>query len=132
MEKGDNKEIKLGLYGIKETFKKDIDISNTKFYKGSLRSGNKIEFEGSIVIIGDVNAGSEVIAGENIAVVGVLRGLAHAGAQGNKSAIISANEISSPQIRIADKILELQTKIDGKDKTKKYIYIDEKDEIVIE
>ena len=130
MEKDNNEEIKLGLYGIKETFKKNIDISNTKFYKGSIRSGNKIEFEGSIVIIGDVNAGSEIIAGENIAVVGILRGLAHAGAQGNKSAIITANEILSPQIRIADKIIELQKNSDQN--TPKYAYINASDNIVIE
>lgn len=130
MEKDNNEEIKLGLYGIKETFKKNIDISNTKFYKGSIRSGNKIEFEGSIVIIGDVNAGSEIIAGENIAVVGILRGLAHAGAQGNKSAIITANEILSPQIRIADKIIELQKNSDQN--TPKYAYINDSDNIVIE
>lgn len=130
MEKDNNEEIKLGLYGIKETFKKDITISNTKFYKGSIRSGNKIEFEGSIVIIGDVNSGAEIIAGENIAVVGILRGLAHAGANGNETAIITANEILSPQIRIADKIIELQKNADQKNL--KYAYINGTNNIVIE
>ena len=96
----------LGLHGIKRTFKKDIKISETKFYKGSIRSGQKLEFEGSIVIIGDVNDGAEVIAEDNIAVVGNLRGMAHAGAKGNEEAIIAASIIESPQIRIASKILE--------------------------
>ena len=71
----------LGLHDIKRTFRKDIQISETKFYKGSIRSGQRLEFEGSIVIIGDVNDGAEVIAEDNIAVVGSLRGMAHAGAK---------------------------------------------------
>ena len=96
----------LGLYGIKKTFYKDIATSETKFHKGSLRSGQKVEFEGSIVIIGDVNCGAEVISGENIVVLGKLRGLAHAGAKGNKEAIIAGESIESPQIRIADEIYE--------------------------
>ena len=89
----------LGLYGIKQVFEKEIDNSETKFYKGNMRSGQKIEFEGSLVIIGDVNGGAEVIAGENIVILGNLRGLAHAGAKGNKKAIIATNRIECPQIR---------------------------------
>ena len=56
----------LGLYGIKKAFEKEVKTSETKFYKGSLRSGQKIEFEGSLVILGDLNGGAEAIAGENI------------------------------------------------------------------
>ena len=97
----------LGLHGIKKVFEKDIENSETKFHKGSLRSGQKIEFEGSLVILGDVNAGAEVIAGENIVILGELRGLAHAGAKGNKKAIIASNEIDCPQIRIANIVKEI-------------------------
>lgn len=97
----------LGLYKIKETFEKEIDETKTKFYYGSLRSGQKMEYNGSIVIIGEVNAGAEVFAGENIMVLGELRGMAHAGATGNKKAIISAMGINSPQIRIANIVKEM-------------------------
>ena len=100
----------LGLHDIKRTFKKDIQISETKFYKGSIRSGQRLEFEGSIVIIGDVNDGAEVIAEDNIAILGSLRGMAHAGAKGNEKAIIVASIIEAPQIRIASKILERERK----------------------
>ena len=96
----------LGLHGIKKTFKKEIETSETKYYKGSLRSGQRIEFEGSIVILGDVNDGAEVIAEDNITVLGMLRGMAHAGAKGNEKALISAHVIESPQIRIASVIKE--------------------------
>ena len=119
----------LGLHDIKRTFKKDIQISETKFYKGSVRSGQKMEFEGSIVIIGDVNDGAEVIAEDNIAVLGNLRGMAHAGAKGNEKAIIAANIINSPQIRIASIIKERERK-DIERESFSYAYIN--DEGVIE
>ena len=98
----------LGLYGIKKAFEKEIDNSETKFYKGNMRSGKKIEFEGSVVVLGDVNGGAEVIAGENIVILGVLRGLAHAGAKGNKKAVIATNRIECPQLRIANIVKEMQ------------------------
>ena len=97
----------LGLHGIKKVFEKEIAVSETKFHRGSLRSGQKLESEGSIVIIGDVNSGAEVMASDNIIVVGNLRGLAHAGAKGNKQAIIAAGLIDTVQIRIANIVKEI-------------------------
>ena len=96
----------LGLHEIKKTFKKEIETSETKFYKGAVRSGQRLEFEGSIVILGDVNDGAEIIAEDNIVVLGMLRGMAHAGAKGNEKALIAAHIIESPQIRIASIIKE--------------------------
>lgn len=97
----------LGLHSIKKTFEKEIAISETKFHRGSLRSGQKVESEGSLVIIGDVNSGAEIIASDNIIVLGALRGLAHAGAKGNKQAIIAAGLIDTVQIRIANVVKEI-------------------------
>ena len=71
-----------------------------------MRSGQKIEEDGSIVIIGDVNSGAEVIAADNIVVLGTLRGLAHAGAKGNAKAIIAAGKLDTVQIRIANIVKE--------------------------
>lgn len=121
----------LGLSGIKKTFNKEIAISETKFHRGSLRSGQKLEFEGSLVIIGDVNGGAEILASDNIIVLGILRGMAHAGAKGNKDAIIVASAIESPQIRISNIIKEIE-KEEKNDKAKTYAYINEKGEVVIE
>ncbi len=97
----------LGLSSITRTFNKEIAVSETKFHRGSLRSGQKMETEGSLVILGDVNSGAEVIASDNIVVLGALRGLAHAGAKGNKQAIISAGILDTVQIRIANVIKEI-------------------------
>ena len=116
----------LGLHGIKKTFEKEVNISETQYIKGSLRSGKKIEFEGSIVVLGDVNGGAEIVASENIVILGTLRGLAHAGAKGNKKAIIAAQAIEAPQIRIANKIREIEKE------EQKYQYAYLEDEIILE
>ena len=97
----------LGLSSIKKTFEKEIAISETKFHRGSLRSGQKLESDGSLVILGDVNSGAEVMASDNIVVLGALRGLAHAGAKGNKQAIIVAGLLDTVQIRIANIVREI-------------------------
>lgn len=120
----------LGLHGIKKTFSKEIATSETKFHRGSLRSGQKIEYEGSLVILGDVNAGAEVLAGENIVVLGILRGMAHAGAKGNKEAIIAAAAIEAPQIRIANMIKELE-KSEIEEDIKTCAYVNEEGEVVL-
>lgn len=122
----------LGLHGIKKTFYKEIATSETKFHKGSLRSGQKIEFEGSLVIIGDVNAGAEVIAGENIVILGELRGLAHAGAKGNKDAIIEAVSIEATQLRIADVIKEMEKPTGEIMTIKTSAYVNDKGEMIVE
>lgn len=123
---------KLGLHGIKKSFKKEIATSETKFIRNSLRSGQKIEFEGSIVILGDVNYGAEVIAGDNIVVLGVLRGLAHAGAKGNAEAIISAASIEAKQIRISNIVRELEREELINSTLKTNAYVDDADELIIE
>lgn len=103
---GDTSEV-LGLHAIKRTFEASVDTSETKFIRGNLRSGQREEFSGSIAILGDLNYGAEVVAGENIIVTGRIRGVAHAGANGNKKAIISANAIDSTQVRIANVVKEI-------------------------
>ena len=122
----------LGLHGIVKTYSKEIATSEAKFHRGSLRSGQKIEFEGSLIILGDVNDGAEAIAGENIVILGILRGLAHAGAKGNKDAMIAASFIESPQLRIANVVKERERSeiLEGTRKT--YAYLNEENEMVIE
>jgi septum site-determining protein MinC len=102
----------LGLHAIKKTFETKTEISETKYITNSIRSGQKEEYTGSLVIFGDVNAGGEVIAGGNIAILGTLRGLAHAGANGNTMAVISANSIDITQVRIANLVREIEIKTD--------------------
>lgn len=119
----------LGLSNIKKTFEKEIAVSETKFHRGSLRSGQKIETEGSIVIIGDVNSGAEVVASDNIVVLGALRGLAHAGAKGNKQAIIAAGLFDTVQVRIANIVREIDRDEEPMHKQAYISVIDDKIEI---
>lgn len=120
----------LGLHSITRSYKEDIAKSETTFHKGSLRSGQKLEVEGSLVVIGDVNSGAEIIAEDNIIVVGTLRGLAHAGAKGNKEAIIAASTLDAVQIRISNIIREID-KDEDIVKENAYIYVkDDKIEIL--
>lgn len=120
----------LGLHSIKKTFNREIAISETKFHHGSLRSGQKLEVDGSIVILGDVNSGAEVIASDNIVVLGALRGLAHAGAKGNKQAIIGAGILDAVQIRIANIVKEIDREEEPLHR-QVYVFVSE-NEIVIE
>lgn len=72
--------------------------------KETIRSGRAIQHEGDVVIIGDVNPGAEIIASGNVIVWGRLRGLVHAGAYGDHTALICALELNPTQLRIADQI----------------------------
>lgn len=110
--KFDNLSDLLGLHAIKKTFQTKTEISETKYIQNSIRSGQKEEYPGSLVICGDVNAGGEIIAGGNVTVIGSLRGVAHAGANGNMSAIIAANSIDVTQIRIGNLVKEIEEKIE--------------------
>ena len=69
-----------------------------------LRSGTRIEFAGHIVVFGDVNPGAEVIAGGSVIIWGRLRGVVHAGAQGNRDAVVCALDLSPTQLRVASEI----------------------------
>lgn len=76
----------------------------TKFFRGTMRSGNRIEFKGNVVVMGDVNPGAEIVASGNILITGILKGTVHAGCKGNKNAIVSARGIYPTQLRIAELI----------------------------
>lgn len=82
----------------------DKTNSNGQFYKGNLRSGQSIESDKSVVLIGDVNPGASITSSGNIVVLGALRGTVFAGASGNDKAFVLALDMSPVQIRIADTI----------------------------
>lgn len=72
--------------------------------KKNVRSGQKLMYDGTLIVFGDVNAGAELVATGHILVLGTLRGVAHAGCQGDQKAIVYATQMRSMQLRIADKI----------------------------
>lgn len=87
-------------------YSKDIvDEGITKFIYGTLRSGQTVEYDGNIVIIGDVNPGAFLKAKGNIVVLGTLRGVAQAGDGGNENAVVAAYSLLPTQLRIGDIIV---------------------------
>jgi len=74
------------------------------FINKTLRSGKRVEFPGHVVVMGDVNAGAEIVADGNVIVWGRVRGMIHAGAKGDRSAIICALDLSATQLRIATEV----------------------------
>ena len=79
-----------------------VDSKQTIYVTQTLRSGQVLEFDGNVVIIGDCHPGSEIKAAGDITVWGVLGSIAHAGAKGNRDAKIRALKMNAVQLRIAD------------------------------
>lgn len=85
-----------------EAKQKERAANDGRFYKGTLRSGQVLESETSIIILGDVNPGATVVSKGNVVVLGTLKGTIHAGAAGNSHAFVAALNMSPMQIRIAE------------------------------
>ena len=81
-----------------------LDGDEAVLVRRTLRSGNSIEYPGHVVVIGDVNPGAEIIAGGDVVVWGRLRGMVHAGADGDPEAVVCALDLSPTQLRIAGQI----------------------------
>ena len=75
---------------------------NAKIHKGNLRSGQSIETDAGIVVLGDVNPGASLISKGNIIVLGTLRGTAWAGVGGNKNCFVICSDMMPVQLRIGD------------------------------
>ena len=76
------------------------EFSEGALVRCTLRSGQVIQHPGHVVVIGDVNAGAEVIAGGDVIIWGRLSGTVHAGAMGNDRAIVCALDLTPTQLRI--------------------------------
>ena len=81
-----------------------VQSGGALFLKETVRSGRSIFHEGPVVVMGDVNPGAEIIAAGDVIVWGRLRGLVHAGALGDETAVICALSLIPTQLRIADQI----------------------------
>ncbi|BBF42237.1 septum site-determining protein MinC [Lachnospiraceae bacterium KM106-2] len=80
----------------------ELNSNTGQFYKGNLRSGQTLESETSIIIIGDVNPGARVVSKGNVIILGSLKGNVFAGATGNENSFVVALNMQPVQIRIAD------------------------------
>ncbi len=80
------------------------EFSEGVLIRCTLRSGQVVRHPGHVVVIGDVNAGAEVLAGGDIIIWGSLRGTVHAGAVGDDRAIVCALDLAPTQLRIGEHI----------------------------
>lgn len=83
---------------------KKTAVVEALYLETTVRSGREINYPGTVVIFGDVNAGGLVVAGGDILIWGKLKGVAHAGATGNHKCRIMALEMQPTQLRIADAV----------------------------
>jgi septum site-determining protein MinC len=79
----------------------NLEGENAALVKRTLRSGFKVAHNGHVIVLGDVNPGAEVIAGGSVVVWGRLRGVVHAGVDGDENAVVCALEMNPTQLRIA-------------------------------
>ena len=80
----------------------ELSAANGQFYRGTLKEGESIDAETSIVVIGDVEKGARIISKGNVVVIGDLRGSVVAGVSGNSEAVVAAMEMAPSALRIAD------------------------------
>lgn len=88
---------------VEEVVEDAYNESSTKFINRTVRSGQIIEHDGSIVVIGDVNPGAVIHAKYNIIVLGSFRGVGYAG-EGDRRSIVAAYKLNPTQLKIDDKI----------------------------
>ena len=101
LEGDELEEVDFDLDDLRKSLRETEKLP-TLYIQRTLRSGQSITSDGNIVIIGDANPGSEIIAKGDITVWGILGGIAHAGAEGNQYARIRALKMNAIQLRIAD------------------------------
>jgi len=80
----------------------DGEVTDAMLVTRTLRSGQMLRHHGHIMIIGDVNPGAQLIAGGSVIVWGRLRGTVHAGALGDRTAVVCALDLQPSLLRIAD------------------------------
>lgn len=99
-------QIKEEKHTPKEEKKEELpeikEKTSLKIIPKTVRSGQRIEHDGDILILGDVNPDAYIIASGNVIVMGALRGIVHAGANGDETAIVLALKLIPQQLRIAD------------------------------
>jgi septum site-determining protein MinC len=81
-----------------------IPQADALYLEMTVRSGVEIRHPGTVILLGDLNPGGIVVADGDIIIWGRLRGIAHAGAGGNRECLIMALQMEPTQLRIADAV----------------------------
>jgi septum site-determining protein MinC len=86
---------------LEQSVRDPRESADTLFLRRTVRSGQAIHHPSNVIVLGDVNHGAEIVAGGDIIVWGVLRGMVHAGYPENDQALVCALHLSPVQLRIA-------------------------------
>ena len=109
----------------------EVPLDGAYFHRAGLRNGQAISHSGSVVILGDVNAGAEVVAAGHVVVFGAIRGMVHAGSLGDEKAFVCALSLLPTQLRIADKITYFPKELVKENKNKiDPVYAFVKDDVI--
>jgi len=95
------------------------DVQQMLVVNRTLRGGQEICTKSSVLVCGNVNPGSQIIAGGSIDIRGTCRGMVHAGAYGDTSAVIIADRLMPTQIRIANLIARSPDNIEASEKAER-------------
>ncbi|WP_339278713.1 septum site-determining protein MinC [Paenibacillus sp. FSL W8-1187] len=96
-----------------------------KLMTGTIRSGQTVEHDGSLLLLGDLNPGGALRCTGDIYVLGALRGMAHAGTEGRTDVIIAASQLRPTQLRISDVISRPPEEWMSADASMEYAYLED-------
>lgn len=99
---GKNEESGKGIIKALKRVETEKEEYNGRFHRGSLKDGQTLETEGSIVVIGNVEKGASVIASKDIIIIGSLLGEAHAGVSGGENNFVCALRFDPEKCKIGD------------------------------
>ncbi len=88
----------------------DLGEGTALFLNKTLRSGARVEFNGHVVVLGDVNPGAEIVAEGNVIIWGRLRGSVQAGSKGNEEAVVCALDLLPMRLQIAEDVVNMSDK----------------------
>ncbi|KGP90934.1 septum formation inhibitor [Pontibacillus chungwhensis BH030062] len=123
-------EIHSNVITKDEAHEWEVDRAVNPIFK-VIRSGQVLEVRGDLLLVGDVNPGGKIVATGNIYVMGNLRGIAHAGVNGNTKAVIAASYMKPNQLRIADLLSRSPDYDEAEGAYMECGYVDDKEEKII-
>ena len=98
----EQKTLDVTLSESSENKTQALSLADPLYLQNTVRSGVEVRHPGTVIVFGDLNPGGIIIAAGDIFIWGRLRGIAHAGAQGNRQSRILALQTEPTQLRIAD------------------------------
>ncbi|MFV8828762.1 septum site-determining protein MinC [Alkalihalobacterium sp. APHAB7] len=115
----------------KEEAERMAEEKQTVMVSKIVRSGQVFKVNGDLLLIGDVNPGGTVVASGNIFVMGALRGMAHAGSEGDETAVIAASVMAPSQLKISEHMRQEPNRNEQVDRQMECAYINSNDHSIV-